>query len=91
MGVILDYFYNGNVKFRNKLETMVLLLTMIKLRATPMVLHFLFGKIWSLPTLKSMWGGEKKVISNGLAKLTCQNLKKKPGGAGGKSARGSSA
>jgi hypothetical protein len=46
------------------------------LRATPTVLHFLFGKRWSLPTLKSIWGEEKNVISNGLAKLTCQNPKK---------------
>jgi hypothetical protein len=47
-----------------------------KIKATPTVLHFLFGKRWSLPTLKSIWGGEKKAISNGLAKLTCQNPKK---------------
>jgi hypothetical protein len=38
-------------------------------------LTFFFDKTWGLPTPKSIWGGQKKVISNGLAKINWQNAK----------------
>jgi hypothetical protein len=39
-------------------------------------LHFLFGKRWSLPTLKSIWGGEKKGYLKRFSKIDLPKSKK---------------
>jgi hypothetical protein len=48
----------------------------LHLRATPTVLYFLFGKRWSLPTLKSIWGGEKKGYLQWFGKIDLPKSKK---------------